>query len=55
MFSNFGAIRLGATVKVYMGAGWDKGVVRAVAPGSCCVQLAKRLITVYDLRNIKPA
>jgi len=55
MFSNFRVIRLGATVKVYMGAGWDKGVVRSVTASACCVQLAKRMVTVYDLRNIKPS
>ena len=55
MFTNFGAIRTGSTVKVYMGAGWDRGTVRLVSGSSCCVQLAKRMVTVYDLRNIKPA
>jgi hypothetical protein len=55
MFSNFGAIRTGSTVKVFMGAGWDKGTVHMVSGSSCCVQLAKRMVTVYDLRNIKSA
>lgn len=55
MFSNFGAIRNGIAVKVYMGADWQKGYVKVTAPSSCGVQLSNRLVTVYDLRNIKPA
>lgn len=55
MFSNFGAIRNGSSVKVYMGADWQKGLVKATCNSSCTVQLVKRLVTVYDLRNIKPS
>lgn len=54
MFSNFGAIRYGTAVKVYMGADWQKGIVKITSATSCSVQLSNRLITVYDLRNIKP-
>lgn len=55
MFTSFGAIRTGTSVKVYMGADWQRGTVRSSAASYCCVQLTHRLVTVYDLRNIKPS
>lgn len=55
MFSNFGAIRHGTAVKVFMGADWQKGTVKVTSATSCSVQVSNRLIAVYDLRNIKPA
>lgn len=55
MFTSFRAVRIGATVKVYMGADWQRGTVKASTESYACVQLTHRLITVYDLRNIKPS
>jgi hypothetical protein len=55
MFTNFGAIKRGIQVKVFMGAGWEKGTVIKPASDRCQVQVAKRSTTVYDLRNIKSA
>ena len=55
MFTNFGAIRTGTTVKVYMGADWQRGTVRGSTNSYATVQLMHRLVTVYDLRNIKPS
>jgi|694.fasta_scaffold10016_4 hypothetical protein len=55
MFPSFGAIRVGTPVKVYMGADWQRGFVRVCESSYVCVQLTHRLITVYDLRNIKPS
>lgn len=55
MFSNFKSIRRGTPVKVYMGAEWAKGTVHATSTGAVAVQIAKRIVTVYDLRNIKPS
>ena len=53
MFTSFRAIRIGTAVKVYMGADWQRGNVHSTTASSCCVQLLKRIVTVYDLRNIK--
>jgi len=53
MFTSFRAIPKGTTVKVYMGADWQRGTVKSTSATYVCVQLLHRLITVYDLRNIK--
>jgi hypothetical protein len=55
MFTNWGSIRTGTAVKIFMGAGWEKGTVKLTSKSSACVQLAKRMVTVYDLRNIRAA
>lgn len=55
MFSSFKSIRRGTPVKVYMGAEWTKGTVHSTMTGAVAVQIAKRIVTVYDLRNIKPS
>ena len=55
MFTNFGSIRRDVKVKVYMGADWQRGYVIGTSATSCSVQLPTRAVTVYDLRNIKPA
>jgi len=55
MFISFRAIREGAAVKVYMGADWQRGIVKFTTASYACIQLTHRLITVYDLRNIKPS
>lgn len=54
MFSSFKSIRRGTPVKVYMGAEWAKGTVHSTMAGAAMVQIARRIVTVYDLRNIKP-
>jgi sRNA-binding protein len=53
--TSFSAVRRGTAVKVFMGAGWEKGKVIRSQRDSCTVQLANRSATVYDLRNIKLA
>ena len=44
-------------VKVYCGAGWDKGVVEESSRDRCTVYISKRRkqVTCYDARNIEPA
>lgn len=54
MFTSFKSIRRGTPVKVYMGAEWTKGTVHSTMAGAVAVQIAKRIVTIYDLRNIKP-
>ena len=53
MKQDWSHIRVGEIVKVYMGAGWLKGILQAKSPSCATVQLDKRLISVYDARNIK--
>jgi hypothetical protein len=55
MFDSFRSIRRGASVKIFMGAGWEKGIVIESGADRCAVRIAKRITTVYDLRNIKSA
>lgn len=54
MFTNWGAIRQGTSVKVFMGSGWERGTVYQVTKKSVSVQLPKRMVSVYDLRNVLP-
>jgi sRNA-binding protein len=53
VISNWGVLRIGQPVKVYMGAGWLKGTVRTKFKDSVVVQLDRRTARCYDLRNIK--
>jgi hypothetical protein len=53
MFDSFRSIRIGTSVKIFMGAGWEKGTVMQTGSDRCQVQIAKRTTTIYDLRNIK--
>jgi len=43
-------------VKVFMGAGWTKGIVTRSDAGSCTVRLPQlqRTVRVFDARNIVP-
>jgi uncharacterized Fe-S cluster-containing radical SAM superfamily enzyme len=45
----------GQVVKVHMGGGWEKGEFVRADRDSWLVQLPKRMVRVYDGRNIKPA
>jgi len=53
VISNWGALRIGQTVKIFMGAGWLKGTVRTKFTDSVVIQLDRRTARCYDLRNIK--
>lgn len=52
---NWGAFRFDQSVRVYMGAGWAKGTVKFKYHNSVVVQIDRRTVRCYDLRNIKPA
>jgi uncharacterized protein (DUF736 family) len=56
--ADFSHVLTGQRVKVRMGAGWSKGTVakRGVQQRYMSIKLddAKRSITVWDSRNIKP-
>ena len=53
MISNWGTLRVGQSVKVFMGAGWLKGTMRTKFKDSVVVQLDRRTARCYGLRNIK--
>lgn len=53
--TDFGHVRVGARVKVQMGAGWVKGTMTDRSKDKVVVRLdnPKRNITVHDGRNIE--
>jgi sRNA-binding protein len=53
VISNWGVLRIGQTVKIFMGAGWLKGTVRTKFKDSVVIQLDRRTARCYDLRNIQ--
>ena len=53
MISNWGVLRIGQPVKLFMGAGWLKGTVHIKYKDSVVIQLDRRTTRCYDLRNIK--
>ncbi len=53
VISNWGILRIGQPIKVYMGAGWLRGTVRTKFKDSVVVQLDRRTARCYDLRNVK--
>lgn len=52
--SDYGHIRVGEPVKVFMGSGWQKGtLIEKHRDGTVTVKLPTRLIRVGDPRNVK--
>ena len=54
MTLSFSSLRLGQPIKVFMGAGWLKGMVKIKYKDSVVVQLDRRTTRCYDIRNICP-
>ena len=50
---DFSHVRIGEKCKVYLGANWETGTVLSKRPDSVIVQLAKRMVRVFDSRNVK--
>ena len=50
---DFGHVRNGESCKVFVGAGWEKGIVVSKQKDSITVQLSKRMVRVFDSRNVK--
>jgi hypothetical protein len=49
----FDGIEVGSEVRVFMGAGWQRGVVTGCHADSISVKLQLRLVRVFDIRNVK--
>lgn len=49
------ALRKGTNVKVFMGAGWEKGVVVQWEKSRCTVRLNRgnKTVVVHDARNLQ--
>lgn len=45
--------RTGQEVRVFMGSQWEKGTFVREVGGSLLVQLPRRLVRVWDPRNVK--
>lgn len=53
--SSWSHIRNGERVALFMGAGWQKGVVQRKLGDSVLVQLPSRLVRCFDPRNVRPS
>lgn len=51
--ADFSHVRRGETCQVYMGAGWQKGLVADKLPDSVLVKLPTRTIRCFDPRNVR--
>lgn len=49
------ALRKNTPVKVFLGAGWEKGIVLEWSKDRCYIRLARgnRSVTCYDARNLE--
>lgn len=52
---DFSHVRVGDTVKVQMGAGMERGTVSNRFKDHMLVRMGKRVIAVWDARNIERA
>lgn len=53
--SNWSHIRRGEAVKVFMGAGWQKGTLVDKLRDSVTVKLKDRTVRCFDPRNVRTA
>lgn len=53
--SDWSHVRMGQPVRVFMGSGWVKGVVKSKQPERVAIQVDKRTVVCYDPRNVRPA
>lgn len=51
--SSWSDLRTGQQVKVFMGAGWQKGTIQSRDRESAVVRLDRRSTRCYDLRNLQ--
>jgi sRNA-binding protein len=50
---NWAHVRIGEECKVFMGAGWEKGVVINKYKDAISVKLKNKIAMIYDDRNVK--